>query len=67
MRLKFNPDNVKWFNDVGIACSYDEQEKRWSYYIKSLAGLNPELDYFAIIDWGNHFPADAGAVLFGHK
>lgn len=66
MRLKFDRSNVRWFRCVGIARRYDEQDNQWFYYIKDIDGIDEETDYFSIIDWGSHFPADIGNLLFAN-
>ena len=64
MRLKFDRANVRWFNNVGIVRRYDEQTKVWFYFIKNIDGFDEETDYYCILDWGTHFPAEVGNLLF---
>ena len=64
MRNKYNPDDVIWFNNVGIVRQYDEQTNTCKYYIKEISGLNEEQDYFTVLDWGSSFPTNAGYELF---
>jgi len=56
---------VEWFNDVGIVLVELEHPPFRKYYIKHVPGFNEKSDIQAIKDWGNHFPKDAGDVLFG--
>jgi hypothetical protein len=64
MRPKFDRANVRWFDKVGIARRYDEQEDKWFYFIRNINGYGEETDYFWILDWGTHFPAEVGTLLF---
>ncbi|AEC53116.1 hypothetical protein SCRM01_170 [Synechococcus phage S-CRM01] len=64
MKSKFDRSNVRWFRNTGIARRYDEQEDKWFYYLKSIDGFDEETDYFQILDWGAHFPAEVGNLLF---
>lgn len=64
MKLKFDRANVRWFGGCGIARRYDVHEHSWKFYIKPIDGFDEEHDFFSIIDWGSHFPAEVGTVLF---
>jgi hypothetical protein len=58
--------DVRWFNDIGIVQVEDEYEGI-KYYIKYSVGESEEEDRQHIMDWGYHFPKNAGDVLFGVK
>ena len=56
---------VRWFSAIGIVRVENDYGVR--YYIGAGEGDSEEADLKFIADWGMHFPADAGDVLFGVK